>query len=76
MILFVGREFSREGDIKSHFKFHTKKVVPLVYRIMPRMGILVDELPTSGPLELVAVFGLCVGFTDTYNIVIHQVWYR
>jgi hypothetical protein len=61
--LFGGHAFSQERDNKTCLKFNMKKVVLLVYLMMPRMLGLVDEWLTLMPIWISRYFGLRVRFT-------------
>jgi hypothetical protein len=65
--------FSLERDNKPHAK---KKVVLFIHRMVSRMYMfLVDELPSTGSLESVAVLGLNAMFREAYSTDMLQVWY-
>jgi hypothetical protein len=51
-----------------------KKVVLFIYRMMPMMLSLVDELPNFGLSKSIAVLGLCGALREAYNSGILQVW--
>ncbi|SAM05906.1 hypothetical protein [Absidia glauca] len=52
-----------------------KKGVLPIYRMMPRVKVLVDELPIWGTLKPVAVLWLCVELTNAYSMFKAYVWY-
>jgi hypothetical protein len=70
--LFVRHGFSRERDKKPYIEFYMKKVLFLIYRMVPRIfGFWWKMYRTYfrvTVLESVAVLGLSLKFTEAHNI--------
>jgi hypothetical protein len=60
-------DFLAKKDNKPHLKFHVKKGVLRIYQFIGGYCVSVDELPTLGLLESVAVFGLNGVLSKEYN---------
>jgi hypothetical protein len=73
--LFDGHGFPRERDYKPHLKFHMKKAILFIYRLISSMLVLVDERSTLGSLESVAVLEVCVVFGAVTSTGILLFWY-